>query len=222
MFPGSLSHSLIGKALNEGIWSLEIIDLRDFSSNKWGSIDDKPFGGGPGMVIRPDVIEYAIQKTQENMEINLPLVYMTPVGETLVQNKLRKFTKGPGLTILCGRFEGVDERVLDAHKVEKISLGDYILPGGETAAMTVVEGCVRLLPGVVGREDSLNIESFNDNLLEYPHYTRPQVWIDANKVQHKVPNILLSGNHEEIKKWRGEKSLEITKKMRPDSLKKNK
>ena len=155
------------------------------------------------------------------MESKLPLVYMTPVGKPLVQKKLEQFSNGPGIIILCGRFEGVDERVLDAYNFERISLGDYILPGGETAAMALVEGCVRLLPGVIGKNESLINESFNKDILEYPQYTRPSKWIDQYNKEHSVPEILVSGNYEKIEKWRKDKSLEQTKKFRPELIKKN-
>ena len=219
-FPGPLSQSLIGKALNDKIWSLEVINLHDFANDDRGSIDDSPFGGGPGMIIKPDVAENAIKKSLENMETELPLVYMTPVGRPLVQKTLKNFSNGPGIRILCGRFEGVDERVLDAYNINRISLGDFVLSGGEVAAIVLVEGCVRLLPKVLGESGSLSVESFNNNLLEYPQYTRPEVWIDGNNKKHKVPEILLSGHHEKINKWREKKSKEITKKLRPDLLKK--
>lgn len=221
MFPGPLSHSLVGSALEKEIWSLNAVDLRDFANDKRGTIDDKPYGGGPGMIIRPDIVENAIKKILENMESKLPLVYMTPVGKPLVQKKLEQFSNGPGIIILCGRFEGVDERVLDAYNFERISLGDYILPGGETAAMALVEGCVRLLPGVIGKNESLINESFNKDILEYPQYTRPSKWIDQYNKEHSVPEILVSGNHEKIEKWRKDKSLEQTKKFRPELIKKN-
>ncbi len=216
IFPGSLNNSLVGKALEKGIWELETIDLRNFSYDERGSIDDYPFGGGPGMVIRPDVIEKAIKKAQENMESELRLVYMTPGGRPLNQKKLEQFSNENGLIILCGRFEGVDERVLDAYNFEQISIGDYVLSNGETAAMVLIEGCVRLLKGVVGKQESLNNESFSNDLLEYPQYTRPQVWIDEQKKEHKVPEVLISGNHKKINEWKKKMSLEKTKKIRPD------
>ena len=219
IFPGPLNYSVIGKALRRGIWLLETYDLKQFTIDKHNTIDDSPCGGGPGMVIRPDVIDKAIKKVLENMENKLPLVYMTPVGETLSQKKLEKFSKGSGIIILCGRFEGVDERVLDAYNFERISVGDYILTGGETAAINLVEGCVRLLPGVVGKKESLINESFNNNLLEYPQYTKPQSWYDSNSNKsYEVPEILLSGNHEKIKEWRKKQSIIKTKKYRPELL----
>lgn len=220
MFPGPLSHSIIGRSLKEKKWSLETINLRDFSYDKRGSIDDTPFGGGSGMILRADVAEKAVKKSLENMENNFSLVYMTPVGKPLVQQKLEEYSNSPGLIILCGRFEGVDERVLEAYDFERISIGDFVIAGGEIAAMTVIEGCVRLLPGVIGKKESLEIESFNNNLLEYPQYTRPDVWVDKNGVEHNVPEVLLSGHHKKINDWRNKKSIENTKKYRAELLKK--
>ena len=220
VFPGPLSYSLVGNALKKGIWSLDTYNLRDFAIDKHSSIDDSPFGGGPGMIIRPDVVEKALKKTLENMETELPLVYMTPVGKPLVQKKLEKFSKGLGLTILCGKFEGIDERILDAYNFERISIGDYILSGGEIAAIALIEGCVRLLPGVVSKKESLINESFKNNLLEYPQYTQPRVWSDQENKKHNVPDILLSGDHKKIKEWRNEQSIRQTRKFRPDLLKK--
>ena len=156
------------------------------------------------------------------MEKNFSLVYMTPIGNPLLQKKLEQYSSSSGLIILCGRFEGVDERILEAYNFDRISIGDFVLSGGETAAMTLIEGCVRLLPGVIGKKESLEIESFNNNLLEYPQYTRPNVWIDKNGVEHSVPKVLLSGHHKKISDWRNKKSLENTKKYRSDLLKKEK
>ena len=219
-FPGPLEKSLIGKALDAKLWSLEIINLHEFSYNSRGSVDDYPFGGGPGMIIRPDVLEKAIKKSMENMESNIPLVYMTPVGEPLVQKTLKNFSIGSGVIIICGRFEGIDERVLNAYNIKKISLGDFILSGGEVAAIAFLEGCIRLMPGVLGKEESLINESFNDGFLEHPQYTRPKNWIDDEGNEHKVPEVLLSGNHEKIIEWKKNQSIEITKKNRPDIIKK--
>ena len=220
IFPGPLGYSLVGNALKKGIWSLGTYNLRDFSIDKRGSIDDYPFGGGPGMIIRPDVVEKSLKKSLENMETEVPLVYMTPVGKPLVQKKLEEFSKGFGLIILCGKFEGIDERILDAYNFERISIGDYILSGGEIAAMALVEGCVRLLPSVIGKEESLINESFKNNLLEYPQYTQPRVWSDQENKKHNVPDILLSGDHKKIAEWREQESIKKTGKFRPDLLKK--
>ncbi|PPR44001.1 MAG: tRNA (guanine-N(1)-)-methyltransferase [Alphaproteobacteria bacterium MarineAlpha5_Bin11] len=219
MFPGPLGHSLIGRALKENIWSLEVVDLRNYAYDTRGSIDDKPYGGGPGMIIRPDVIEKGVKKSIESIENETPLVYMTPGGKPLTQKKIRKYAEGPGLIILCGRYEGVDERVLDAYNFEKVSIGDYVISGGEVAAMVLIEGCIRLLPEVIGKKESLKDESFNDGLIEYPQYTRPQLWKDLKDKEHSIPEILLSGDHKRIEDWRKEQSITNTKKIRPDLIK---
>ena len=216
MFPGVLGFSVIGAALKKKKWCLDIINLHDFGFNERRSIDDKPFGGGPGMIIRPDVVEKAVIQTIENIEKKMPLIYMSPVGKPLIQNDLVKFSQCEGILVLCGRFEGIDNRVIKSLGFEMISIGDYVLTGGEVAAQVLVEGCVRLLPGVLGHSESVSEESFAKNLLECPHYTRPEVWVDRNNNKHHVPDILLSGHHEKIKEWRKNKSVEITKKNRPD------
>ena len=216
MFPGVLNYSIIGKALKAKIWSIETINLHHFGYDERNSIDDSPFGGGPGMVIRPDVIEKAVFSIVDNSQARLPLLYMSPSGKQLKQADFEEFSKKSGVIILCGRFEGVDERVIDSLGFNKVSIGDYVLTGGEVAAQVLVEGCVRLLPGVLGKSESVSEESFSENLLEYPQYTRPQVWIDKNEKKHYVPDILTSGHHKKIKEWRKNKSIEITKKYRPD------
>ena len=220
MFPGVLGHSIIGKALKEKIWSLDTINLHDFSFDDRSGIDDSPFGGGPGMVIKPDVVEKAVTSVLDKMKINIPLVYMTPSGRPLNQRNIVKYSQKKGIIVLCGRFEGVDIRVIDSLGFERISIGDYVLAGGELAAQVLVEGCVRLLPGVLGHAESVVEESFSENLLEYPQYTRPQTWVDKNGNKHHVPDILVSGHHEKVKEWRLNKSVQITKKYRPDLLKK--
>ncbi|MBV8652190.1 MAG: tRNA (guanosine(37)-N1)-methyltransferase TrmD [Alphaproteobacteria bacterium] len=207
MFPGPLGASLAGKALREGIWRLETVDIRDFARDKHRSVDDAPFGGGPGMVMRPDVVDAAIAGAGGSG----PLVYLTPRGRLLDQQRIRDLAEGPGVRLLCGRFEGVDERVLEARQVEEVSLGDFVLSGGEPAAIALLDACVRVLPGVVGAAESLNEESFEQGLLEYPHYTRPQVWQDR-----AVPEALLSGHHEKIRAWRRARAEEVTKERRPD------
>ena len=219
MFPGVLNQSIIGKALKEKKWSLEIIDLHEFGYDDRKSIDDTPFGGGPGMIIRPDVIEKALIKISSNVT-NMPLIYMTPSGKPLNQKDLLQYSKNDGVVVLCGHFEGIDDRAIDNLGFERISIGDYVLTGGELPAQVLVEGCVRLLSGVLGHSESILDESFSKNLLEYPQYTRPQVWVDKKGNKHHVPDILVSGHHEKIKEWRKEKSIEITKKYRPDLLKK--
>ena len=219
MFPGTLGHSVIGNALNNKKFSLEIINLHDFGIDKRGSIDDEPFGGGPGMVIRPDVVEKALNSISLNSKSTYKL-FLTPSGQKLTQNKLEELSKYSEMVVLCGRFEGVDQRAIEILGFKEISIGDYVLSGGEIAAQVLVEGCIRLIPGVLGQPQSLLEESFSNNLLEYPHYTRPQTWEDIQGNKHEVPDVLTSGHHEKIDKWRKEKSVEKTKELRPDLYKK--
>ena len=173
MFPGPLGVSLTGQALTRGLWSCEAVDIRTYAEDKHASVDDVPFGGGPGMVMRPDVLGRAVEAARADAE-DLPLIYMTPKGAPLKQETVRRLADGPGLIALCGRFEGMDQRVMDVYPGEEISLGDFVLSGGELPAMTLIDACVRLLPGVIGAEASLEEESFETGLLEYPHYTRPR------------------------------------------------
>jgi len=222
MFPGVLGYSIIGNALKEKKWFLEIINLHDFGYDKRKSIDDIPFGGGPGMIIRPDVVEKAVNSIAKIPNKRSHLIYMSPAGKPLKQADLKELSKIDQIIILCGRFEGVDNRAIDILGFQEISIGDYITAGGEVASQVLVEGCIRLLPGVLGHPESVLEESFSKNLLEYPQYTRPQVWTDAQNKEHNVPDILLSGHHEKIKEWRNNKSLEKTKKNRPDLLNKKK
>ena len=221
-FPGALNYSVVGNALRKKKWSLEVVNLHDFGYDDRKSIDDEPFGGGPGMVIRPDVVEKAILSLQLKDNIKRQLIYMSPSGIPLNQEKLIELSHIEQLVILCGRFEGVDQRAIKILKFLEISVGDYVLAGGEIASQLLVEGCIRLLPGVLGQPESLLEESFSNNLLEYPHYTRPQVWRDAKEINHEVPKVLLSGHHEKIKQWRADMSVEKTKLNRPDLLKKKK
>ena len=220
MFPGVLAHSIVGKALKEKKWSLELINLHDFGFNERNSIDDSPFGGGPGMIVRPDVVEKALNHIKKDLPKKRLLIYMSPSGHQLKQADLEQYAEFEQIVVLCGKFEGIDARAIDILGFKEISIGDYILTGGEIAAQVLVEGCIRLLPGVLGHPESVVDESFSANLLEYPQYTRPQVWVDALKNKHHVPDILLSGNHEKIKEWRKKKSLEKTRKSRPDLLNK--
>lgn len=213
-FPGPLGHSLAGQALKDRIWALKTIALRDFGIGKHKSIDDTPAGGGAGMVLRADVVGPALHTARDGCP-DAPLVYLSPRGTPLIQSKVQHWANGPGLTLLAGRFEGVDQRVLDALEIEEVSIGDYVLAGGEVAAMAVLEACVRLLPGVMGDPDSLAEESFNDGLLEYPHYTRPRSWEG-----HDIPEVLLSGDHAKISRWRKDAAFVLTKARRPDLLKK--
>ncbi len=211
MFPGPLGFSLVGQALENGAWSMQTVDIRDHASDKHRSVDATPFGGGAGMVMRPEVVNAAINAARQLATTELPLVYLTPRGKPLTQERVQRFSAGDGVIILCGRFEGVDQRVLEAQNAEEISLGDFVLSGGEIAGHAMLDACVRLLPGVIGSASSLDEESFETGLLEYPHYTRPQDW-DGRA----VPEVLLSGHHAKIEAWRLEKAKEITKARRPD------
>jgi len=216
MFPGSLEYSLIGKALKENIFKIDTINLHEFGIDDRMSIDDEPFGGGPGMVLRPDVVEKALKSIPEKHNMESTKIYLTPSGTILNQEKLGNLSKLEQITILCGRFEGVDQRAIDVLGFEEVSIGDYVLAGGEIAAQVLLEGCIRLIPGVLGQPESLLEESFSNNLLEYPHYTRPQVWVDSLGNKHDVPEVLTSGHHSNIKKWRLNKSIEKTENIRPD------
>ena len=207
MLPGPLAHSLAGKALAAGIWELETVDIRDFARDKHRSVDDAPFGGGPGMVMRPDVVDAAIAGAGEVG----PLIHLSPRGKPLDQQRVRELSAGPGVRLLCGRFEGIDERVLEARAVEELSLGDFVLSGGEPAAIALIDACVRLLPGVVGCAETLAEESFAEGLLEYPQYTRPQVWQGR-----AVPEVLLSGDHGRIREWRRAEAERLTRERRPE------
>jgi len=222
IFPGTLGHSILGKALEEKKWSLDIVNLHDFGIDERKNIDDEPFGGGPGMVIRPDVVENALLSIDYPKDLKRQLIYLTPSGRPLKQSNLLEFIEFNQLIILCGRFEGVDERAIKILNFMELSIGDYVLVGGEIASQVLVEGCIRLLPGVLGQPESLLEESFSSNLLEYPQYTRPQVWKDAQNNDHDVPEILLSGHHEKIKEWRKDKSIKKTQLVRPDLLEQKK
>ena len=214
MFPGMLGQSIAGKALERGLWALETLDIRDFAEDRHRSVDDTPFGGGAGMVMRPDVIDSALGRAIETDKAvggGSPVIYLSPRGRGLDQERVRKLTAGPGVILLCGRYEGVDQRVLDAREVEEISLGDFVLSGGEPAAVALIDACIRLLPGVMGAEASLEEESFEAGLLEYPHYTRPAEWRGR-----AVPEVLLSGHHEKIRAWRRAEAERITRERRPD------
>ena len=216
MFPGGLAYSLMGKALKENIFKLETINLHDFGIDNRKSVDDEPFGGGPGMILRPDVVEKALLSVSKNIDIKSTKIYLTPSGSLLNQKKLGILAKLDEIIILCGRFEGVDQRAIDVLGFEEVSIGDYVLAGGEIAAQVLLEGCIRLIPGVLGHPESLLEESFSNDLLEYPHYTRPKIWEDSLGNKYDVPDVLTSGHHSNIKKWRQDKSVEKTKKIRPD------
>ena len=222
IFPGTLGFSILGKALEEKKWSLDIVNLHDFGIDERKNIDDEPFGGGPGMVIRADVVENALLSIDYPKDLKRQLIYLTPSGKPLKQSNLLEFIEFNQLIIPCGRFEGVDERAIKILNFMELSIGDYVLVGGEIASQVLVEGCIRLLPGVLGQPESLLEESFSSNLLEYPQYTRPQVWKDAQNNDHDVPEILLSGHHEKIKEWRKDKSIKKTQLVRPDLLEQKK
>jgi tRNA (guanine37-N1)-methyltransferase len=207
MFPGPLGCSLAGKALAEGLWRLETVDIREFAKDRHRTVDDTPFGGGPGMVMRPDVIDRAIEGTP----VSGSLLYLSPRGRRLDQRRIVELASQPGVGLLCGRFEGVDQRVIEARAIEEVSLGDFVLSGGEPAAVALIDACVRLLPGVIGDRDALIEESFAAGLLEYPHYTRPQIWQGR-----MVPPVLVSGHHQEIRRWRLAEAERATRERRAD------
>lgn len=207
MFPGPLGESLAGKALGAQTWSLKTTDIRDFGLGRHRSVDDTPFGGGAGMVLRPDVVDAAIASVADER----PLIFLTPRGAPLTQKRVRELSQGPGAILLCGRFEGIDQRVIEARAAEEISIGDYILSGGELAALVLLDSVIRLLPGVMGQAESAVEESFSASLLEYPHYTRPAIWADR-----PVPETLTSGNHQAIAAWRHGQAAATTKIRRPD------
>lgn len=207
MFPGPLGISLAGKALAEGAWSLETVQIRDYATDKHRMVDDTPAGGGAGMVMKPDVLGRAVDQVADER----PKLFMSPRGEPLTQARVRELAAGPGAILLCGRFEGVDERLIEGRGFEEVSIGDYILSGGETAAIVVLDAIVRLLPGVMGNALSGETESFETGLLEHPHYTKPQEWEGR-----RIPDVLLSGNHGAIDKWRRAEAERLTRERRPD------
>lgn len=213
-FPGTLGLSLTGKALDFGLWQLETIDLRTFGEGKHRNVDDTPAGGGAGMVLRPDVVDAAFRTARAGTPVDRtrwPVIYLSPRGAPFTQATARRLAQAEGLTMLCGRFEGVDQRVLDHHEVEEISLGDFVLTGGEIAAQAILDATVRLIPGVLGNAASTEEESFSDGLLEHPQYTRPAVWEGQ-----EIPAVLQSGNHAEIAKWRRAQAEALTRARRPD------
>ncbi len=212
MFPGTLGHSLAGRALSEGKWTLNTADIRSFTSDKHRTVDDHPTGGGVGMVLKPDILARAIDATPHQG----PRLLMSPRGEPLTQGLVRELASGPGCLLVCGRFEGVDERVIEKRNLREISIGDYILSGGEPAALALLDAIVRLLPGVMGKPESAAEESFADGLLEHPQYTKPNTWEGA-----EIPRILMNGNHKAIAQWKRDKRIEITKMRRPDLWAKN-
>jgi tRNA (guanine37-N1)-methyltransferase len=208
MFPGPLGESLAGKAHARGLWSLAAVDIRDYATDKHRAVDDTPAGGGPGMVMKPDVLARAIDAVADD---DRPRLLMSPRGRLLTQARVRALAGGPGVAIVCGRFEGIDERVIAGRALEEVSIGDYVLSGGEIAAMAVIDACVRLIPGVMGSEASGADESFSTGLLEYPQFTRPQVWEDR-----AIPEVLISGDHGKVAAWRRDEAQQITRARRPD------
>ncbi len=207
MFPGPLGCSLAGRALDRRLWRLDAHDIRAHATDKHRTVDDTPFGGGAGMVMRPDILDAALSTVADDR----PALYLTPRGKPLTQATVRRLASGPGVVLLCGRYEGIDERVIAARALEEISVGDYVLSGGEPAALVLLDACVRLLPGVMGAADSADEESFSAGLLEYPHYTRPADWQGQ-----RVPDVLLSGHHAEVAAWRRREAERITRERRPD------
>jgi tRNA (guanine37-N1)-methyltransferase len=208
IFPGPLAASLAGKALAAGSWSLDVTDIRTFATDKHRSVDDTPAGGGPGMVMKADVLGRAIDATATGQR---PRLLLSPRGAALTQKRVAELAAGAGVILVCGRFEGIDERVITGRGLEEVSIGDYVLSGGEIAAMVLIDACVRLLPGVMGAAASGAEESFTEGLLEYPHYTRPQVWEG-----HPIPEVLLSGDHGKIAAWRQAEAERLTRERRPD------
>ena len=213
MFPGHLGTSLAGKAMERGQWALDTVQIRDFTTDKHRTVDDTPAGGGAGMVLKPDVLARAIDHASEND--SRPRLLMSPRGAPLTQKRVRELASGDGVIIVCGRFEGVDQRVIDGRDLEEVSIGDYILSGGEPAALILLDAIVRILPGVMGNDLSGLHESFESGLLEHPHYTRPQIWEDR-----EIPAVLTSGNHAAIAKWQREQAEQLTRERRPDLLEK--
>jgi tRNA (guanine37-N1)-methyltransferase len=207
MFPGPLGQSLAGRALQSDIWSLQAVNIRDFATDRHRTVDDTPFGGGSGMVLRADVVDAAVASVADDR----PLVFLTPRGRCLTQSDVRRYAAAPGIILLCGRYEGIDQRVIDARSMEEVSIGDYVVSGGELPALVLLDAVVRLLPGVMGAADSAAEESFSDHLLEYPHFTRPAEWQGRC-----VPDVLLSGHHAAVAAWRQAESERITRERRPD------
>ncbi|MEM7750071.1 MAG: tRNA (guanosine(37)-N1)-methyltransferase TrmD [Pseudomonadota bacterium] len=216
LFPGPLAESVVGNGLAKDRWKLSTINIREFGIGRHSSVDDTPAGGGPGMVMRCDVIASAVDHAR-SLEPDLPLIYLSPRGEPLSQRLVRELSSGPGVALLAGRFEGVDERVLASRDIREVSIGDYVLSGGELAAMVLIDACARLRPGVLGAEGSLRQESFDNGLLEHPHYTRPRSWEGQD-----IPDVLLSGDHKRIEAWRQEQSILQTQQKRPDLLARSK
>ena len=215
LFPGPLSHSIIGAALKKKIFSIETINIRDFANNRAKTVDDKPFGGGAGMILKPDVLQRAYDFSLKKKEKKTKTIYLSPSGVKLNYDKLIEINKYKSVIIICGKYEGIDSRFIQHNDIEEVSVGDYVLSGGEIASFILIDACVRLIPEVLGNKNSLVSESFQNHLLEYPQYTKPRVWESL-----EVPEILLNGNHEKVSEWKLKKSIETTKRMRPDLYKK--
>ncbi|MEI4232598.1 tRNA (guanosine(37)-N1)-methyltransferase TrmD [Roseovarius sp. D22-M7] len=215
-FPGILGESLTGRALKDGLWTLDAIDLRPFGEGRHRNVDDTPAGGGAGMVLRADVMDRAIAQAQRTAPDNAPLIYLSPRGQRFDQAMAQRLADGPGVTLICGRFEGLDERVIEHHGIEEVSLGDFVMTGGDIAAQAVIDACVRLLPGVLGNAASAQDESHSRGLLEHPHYTRPAEWQGR-----RIPEVLTSGDHARVAEWRREMSERLTAERRPDLLEKH-
>jgi len=219
MFPGPLGQTIAGRALEKGMWSFNPVNIRDFAEDKHKTVDDTPFGGGAGMVMRADIIEKALL----SLPATTKKIYMSPRGRVLNQRMVEELSQADGITILCGRYEGVDQRILDAYDFEEVSIGDYVLSGGEPAAMILMDACIRLLPGVMGNDETPSEESFStagEGMLEYPHYTRPAEWTTQDGRTYAVPEILRSGDHGKVAKWRKEQSAQLTAARRPDLIRK--
>ena len=214
VFPGPLNKGLYGKALSEKKWKLETINIRDYATDKHKTVDDTPYGGGSGMLIKPDVLANSLD---ENINHDEKIIYLSPKGKLFNQEKAKLLSTEKSINLICGHFEGVDQRVIESRNIEEISIGDFVLSGGETAAFILLDAILRLIPGIIGNKESVNEESFENGLLEYPQYTKPQIWEEKN-----VPNVLLSGDHAKIKDWRLSKSEAITRDRRPDMWQKYK
>jgi len=214
VFPGPLNKGLYGKALSEKKWKLETINIRDYAIDKHKTVDDTPYGGGSGMLIKPDVLANSLDK---NINHDEKIIYLSPKGKLFKQEKAKLLSTEKSINLICGHFEGVDQRIIESRNIEEISIGDFVLSGGETAAFILLDAILRLIPGIIGNKESVNEESFENGLLEYPQYTKPQIWEEKN-----VPNVLLSGDHAKIKDWRLSKSEAITRDRRPDMWQKYK
>jgi len=214
VFPGPLNKGLYGKALSEKKWKLETINIRDYAIDKHKTVDDTPYGGGSGMLIKPDVLANSLD---ENINHDEKIIYLSPKGKLFNQEKAKLLSTEKSINLICGHFEGVDQRVIESRNIEEISIGDFVLSGGETAALILLDAILRLIPGIIGNKESVNEESFENGLLEYPQYTKPQIW-----EKKSVPNVLLSGDHAKIKDWRLSQSEAITRDRRPDMWQKYK